>query len=720
MAVQFRHITALLLASAAAAATVTPVEKVIALLEGMKTDIVAEGKSEATTYDTQACFCKETTKKKSTSITEGQDTIDTLSSAIADNSATKAADETKLQGLKDQKEALSADLEENTARCAVEKAEYEKLAADFNKAISSLKAAIKSMDEKKTAMGKVTASFLEVNTGIRETLELADAMGLIAAPKQKTTSALLQQSVDPDSADYEYHSQDIVDLLLSLQKDFKREKATLDSEWSKTESSGKALLKSIGGKITTNGDETASVGGKISKLGTTIADDRGKLVEAQSSMQDDEQYLKQLTNTCETDAKTFDQRSQMRADEIEAISTALAVLKDKVKPADTTVNKRAFVQQPDKKAKMPVEKVNEEQKVNAKASKTVEVAKVATPTIKAEEPKKVLSFLQRTVVNTHAREAAQEQLIKDKVATALHDAGHRLSSDMLTLLSMKIAADPFKKVKDLIQGLIERLIKESAAEATKKGFCDTELGKATRDREFRYTQVLKITAEVATIQAKNDKLKEEIATNTKALEVLHEAVKQSTKIRKEEKSDNADTLTTAREGLAAVNEALLLLRSFYKQSAKSQGEGEYAGKQESSNSVLGLLETISSDFDRTIRSTESNEDSAAKAYVKFQRASKVDIAGKTTQRALDAQDLKTTKNLLKVKSADQKNNMDLVDDAVKAMVELRAQCVDKGGTYDIKGVFVPNGRVAKREEEMKALGKALCMLDPEKVEAECK
>jgi len=712
MAVQFRHITALLLASAAAAATVTPVEKVIALLEGMKTDIVAEGKSEATTYDTQACFCKETTKKKSTSITEGQDTIDTLSSAIADNSATKAADETKLQGLKDQKEALSADLEENTARCAVEKAEYEKLAADFDKAISSLKSAIKAMDDKKLAMGKVTASFLEVNSGIRETLELADAMGLIIAPKQKTTSALLQQSVDPADADYKYHSSDIVDLLASLKKDFTSEKATLDTEYGKTEASCNDLKNSLGGKITTNGDETSSVSGKISKLGTTIADDRGKLVEAQSSMQDDEQYLKELTNTCETDATTFDQRSKMRADEIEAISTALTVLKDKVKPADSTVNKRAFVQQPDKKAILPVEKVNKDQKVNATASKAVETAKVATPTKKAEEPKKVLSFLQRTVVNTHAHEAAQEQLVKDKVATTLHDAGRRLSSPMLTVLSMKIAADPFKKVKELIQGLIERLITESAAEATKKGFCDTELGKATRDREFRWTQVNKLQAKVATLLAEVDTLTEEIAANKKALEVLHEAVKESTKIRKQEKSDNADTLATAREGLAAVNEALLLLRSFYKQSAKSQGEGEYTGKQESSNAVLGLLETISSDFYRTLRSTESNEVSAAKAYVKFQRISKVDIAGKTTQKDLDEQDLKTTQTVLKVKQADHKTNMDLVDDAVEAIMELKPTCIDSGMSYA--------DRVAKREEEVKALGKALCLLDTEKVEAECK
>merc|ERR1719199_1266948 len=136
---------------------------------------------------------------------------------------------------------------------------------------------------------------------------------------------------------------------------------------------------------------------------------------------------------------------------------------------------------------------------------------------------------------------------------------------------------------------------------------------------------MKLTAQITVLQAKADALTEEIAELKDALEVLGKAVVQSTKLRKEQKADNAKSLTTAREGMAAVNEALLLLRSFYKSASKADGEGEYKGKQESSNAVLGLLETISSDFDRTIRTTESDETAAARAYVKFQRSSKVDI-----------------------------------------------------------------------------------------------
>jgi len=46
-------------------------------------------------------------------------------------------------------------------------------------------------------------------------------------------------------------------------------------------------------------------------------------------------------------------------------------------------------------------------------------------------------------------------------------------------------------------------------------------------------------------------------------------------------------------------------------------EGVYAGQQESSAGILGLLETIRSDFERTARVTASEEKKAAEDFVDF-------------------------------------------------------------------------------------------------------
>jgi len=67
-----------LLAGAFAAsqdAKVTPIEKVITLIEDMKKGVEDDGKTEGAAYDKFACFCKKTSNKKSTSVKDGNDKI---------------------------------------------------------------------------------------------------------------------------------------------------------------------------------------------------------------------------------------------------------------------------------------------------------------------------------------------------------------------------------------------------------------------------------------------------------------------------------------------------------------------------------------------------------------------------------------------------------------------------------------------------------------------
>jgi len=297
---------------------------------------------------------------------------------------------------------------------------------------------------------------------------------------------------------------------------------------------------------------------------------------------------------------------------------------------------------------------------------------------------------------------------------------------VLTALAAQSAADPFKKVKGLIQKLIERLLAESQAEATKKGFCDTELGKARKDRDFRFEEANDLSADLAALEAKRDALTEEIKLLTKQLKQEKEALEETTKDRKEEKAANAETLKTSQEGHEAVSEALLVLRSFYKQAAKASllqaspvdedtagagFSGSYQGQQSGSKSVLALLETIQSDFDRTIRATEAAEEAAHRDFVDFTQASKMSIASKTTKKELDQQDLITTKTNIETKTGDLVTAMDLLDSALKELEELKPTCIDTGMSY--------SERVKKREQEMVALKKALCILDGENVEKEC-
>jgi len=330
---------------------------------------------------------------------------------------------------------------------------------------------------------------------------------------------------------------------------------------------------------------------------------------------------------------------------------------------------------------------------------------------------------------SQAQTALQTQLQR-KALEVLRKEGGRLGSLALSALAVRSASDPFTKVKDLIQKLVERLIDESTQEATKKGFCDESLAKAETDRTFRWEEVLKLNGELAQLEAKKKELAFEIEDLGYALTELNGALGEATRLRDQEKTENLQTIKDANEGLKAVSEALIILKTFYKDALKAEAfiqsklspveddnpgagfDGAYTGSQTSSNGILGLLEVIQSDFERTLRKTTESEKEAAAAFVKYDRATKADISGKSQKKELDEEDLKTTITTIASKMEEMGDNMDLVDKANSEILTLKPMCIDTGMSY--------SERVQKREDEIAALKKALCILDPEQQESACK
>jgi len=688
----------LALVAGASASEVTPIDKVISLIEGMKSEVEADGKSEAKAYDKFACFSKSTTAKKSKSIQRGTERIGLLSADIADMTQDSNEKKDELAGRKKDQEQHKQDLADTTARCAKQKAEYQAEEADLSKAIQGLEDAIKAMKNSKPSLMQIKAS-------LGKTFEMAEAMNLLKSAKHKAVSALIQTSVDPSDPEYDFHSDDIIKVCEDLLVDYKDNRQTLNDEWAKTDKGCKEMKASLNQKISDNKDAMDNLEKAISRLLSKTAKARENLVESDGQLKDDEQYLKDLTARCEARANDYDQRSAMRGSEIEALSQALKVLKGDVKGRADKVNVRAFIQE-----------------------HTEPVAPVVTKAVEGAVMKPV-SFLQEATsqVSTKSFLGLTQEGRKQKALDLLRSTGKKIDSIVLTSLVERASADPFKKIKGLIQKLIERLLTESKNEATKKGFCDTELGKARKERDFRFQDSQDLSAKLASLEAKEDSLQAEIKDLTRDIKDETRALKETTEEREDEKAENAEALKTAKEGLEAVTEALQILRNFYKLAAKANAfvqaspvdedtagagfSGNYGGNQSGSKAVLALLETISSDFDRTIRTTEEAEHQAHRAYVEFSQTSKASIAGKETKKELDEADLKTTQADLKTSMEDLQTAQDLLDKALQELEELKPTCIDTGMSYA--------ERVKKREEEMDALKKALCILDEENVEPAC-
>mmetsp|Transcript_76574 Transcript_76574/g.164197 ORF Transcript_76574/g.164197 Transcript_76574/m.164197 type:complete len:739 (-) Transcript_76574:184-2400(-) len=709
-------------------AQVTPVEKVTKLLEDLKDEVTTEGQQEATTYEEFATFCKDKSGSKSKAIVDGKDTIASLSATIGEKTADKELKEADLTERQAKQEELAAKLKAEEIRCAQEKATYEATAADLSKAITSMENAVKALKDAKP-------SFLEV----RNCLAMADALNLIKAPQRRAMQAFLQiqgkASVDPTDPEYKYHSQGIIDVITKLHEEFTAEKKTLDDEWAKTKKVCQDTQDAFKKEMKENKAAMDSLSSAISILKSEIASAREALVTSEFDLKEDQLYLKDLTERCEVRAKDWDQRSVLRADELKALEEALAILVTNITKLDTAVNQRALLQG----ERHPLGGAVVTESLTMEPHRAAEI-------FAHRAAGAALSFIQggsvagkglrlgrgrRNAASSGAMEVVAEALStaarQQRVETLLREESHRLGSMSLASLASHLAADPFEQVKVLIQKLIERLLAEATNEATKKGFCDTELGKATQDRDFRLADAKALNVDLLGLEAKEDELEAEIQLLNDTLVQLRIDLQKATEIRAQEKEENLVTIKQGNEGVEAVAQALTVLQVFYKRAGKATVltqaspidedtagagfSGAYRGKQSGSKGIIGILEVIKTDFERTVRTTEAAEKQAAEEFVKFDRTTRSDIGAKETKKALNEEDLITTKNTIVSKTADLTSAMSLLDSALKMLEELKPTCIDHGMSYA--------ERVQKREEEMDALKRALCILDTEGVEEDC-
>lgn len=155
------------------------------------------------------------------------------------------------------------------------------------------------------------------------------------------------------------------------------------------------------------------------------------------------------------------------------------------------------------------------------------------------------------------------------------------------------------------------------------------MGKAESERNYQFTEVSKLNAQLEALEAQRDKLRDNIAILTTDISELNDSLSKTTTLRAEEKPENMDVLTKAKEGLDAVSEAIGVLEDFYKGAAKAgrsgyksgvlslvsgvdddapeTASGAYQGNQGAATGILGTLGVIKSDFQRTIKMTKQAE-----------------------------------------------------------------------------------------------------------------
>merc|ERR1719331_1922648 len=83
-------------------------------------------------------------------------------------------------------------------------------------------------------------------------------------------------------------------------------------------------------EISANKESLATKSSQLDDKMSDLATTQMELTETTALLHDDRTYLKDLTEQCERKAREWDQRSQMRKDELTAIGTALEIIEGTV------------------------------------------------------------------------------------------------------------------------------------------------------------------------------------------------------------------------------------------------------------------------------------------------------------------------------------------------------------------------------------------------------
>jgi len=286
-----------------------------------------------------------------------------------------------------------------------------------------------------------------------------------------------------------------------------------------------------------------------------------------------------------------------------------------------------------------------------------------------------------------------------------------------------MGGDHFVKVRQIIKDLIDKLESDATAEATQKAFCDKEMNAAVTKRDTAQSTVEQKKSAISGKEAEKAQLQRDIAELSAQIAANKKALLEATELREKEKAENLQRIEDAGAGKASVEQALNVLKQFYSSQGflqyvptNSDREGQtladkspeifdeaYRGSQQASKGILGLLEVILSDFDRTESTVTGEESQAASDFKIFKSANELDT--QTKEGLVETKEGKITQI--------EADLLDLADDLKDAETDHSEanQELDKLHKMCVAGTETYEERVAARNKEIEALKEAMVLLD---------
>jgi len=671
-----------LLAVAEQGKTVNAVAKIIQMLTDMSTKCKQEMNDEQVAFAEFQSFCANGKPKLKKQIAKGGETIETLDAEIGKLSSDVSTLGGEIGVLQADVTKFEADKKASEAQRVKDHASFVEESTDYAESVDALDRAILVMSEKD---GNIAGSSL---------LQLKNDKRVPAKAKSLISAFLGFDDNDsfepPEANAYESQSGGIIEMLKKLKDQFREKLGQCQKEEANSAHASTMVQQDLVDSIdNANKDTEEKTADKEAKK-ENIAGNKKDLASTIQNKAEDENLLKNLDVECEEKLLSFQEKQKLRADEIEAIGKATEILAG--------------------------------DDVSGNAAEHLGLVQTGT------------SFVQ-------FMSKSNNEGIHRQIRNFLLSEGQRLHSKNLNLLAEKLAADPFAKVKKLIDDMITRLLEEANSDAKKEGWCDTEMGKSKVTRNKLSEEIDGLDAAIEDGRATIMKLTQEVADLSKEIEDLDAEMSEATELRTNEKAKNKHTIMDTKAAQRAVGQATAVLKDFYAKAATAtaliqtsnkdpaiihmgteewqalanpnfdgtidkghkagmQNFGEaYTGNQDAAGGVMALLEVAMSDFANLEADTKANEAESEKSYNDYMTEAKRSKSVKARKIEMNDSDKADSNTKMQEDIAELKSTQDELIAADKYHEKLVPQCIDQGMTFE---------EVQKaRQEEITSLKQAL-------------
>jgi len=633
------------------ASQVSPVQKVIEMLDDLKAKVAGDLSAEETMMSKYTTWCDEEDNTKEDAITSNKRTIGDLNAVIADSNARIGELSTEIEELAGKISSAEADLSKATGIRGEENDSFSATEKELTETIDTL--------ERATAvLSRGQYSFLQQH-GAKDLSKLATGLSKIISAtwvnsqQKSVVQSLLQSAESEDDEDLSLQPQataaafssqggGILDTLKEMSD--KAEGTLTDARGAemKSKHAFEMLKSSLEQELKTMKKRMSAAAAEKAGTEKTMSDASEELATTEKTLDADTKYLSELRMSCSKKAEEWEQRQKDAGEEMAAIAKAKEILTEGVK---------VFLQ--------------------------------VKSTVKDDD----------------------DSIVRNQVASILKKVAKKTPAFALNQLVSAAKSDTFGKIKGLIESMIDRLEKEAAEEADAKAFCDTETEKSkakqadlTAKLDMHAVRIEKATATI-------DELKVQIKGLQEAMAAMDQAEAEATTLRQTEKAEYEKASADYKQSADAVANAIQVLQQYYSQGSfaqVSQAPEFGSAKSDISTQILGMLEVAESDFTRLLAESEADEKSAQAAYDKLSQENAVARAANTEEVKGKENEVKRVEMSLLNYKEDHETTAKELDAVLKYLDELKPQCETKVMTYA--------ERKAAREDEIAGLKEALEIL----------